>query len=385
MTRSALPIRFLPDQDLSIDEVVALAGAGTSQRVSLYLPTHAAGRDVAQDPIRFRGLIKLAAEETEDPATLDAVRELADDAEFWAHGSAGLGVLADEEGATAIRLSAEVGELAVVSDRFHLKPLLVALTNATRFEVLALSQHAVRLVGASESVATELDVPDLPSGMPEALQWDDRERQLQSHSAGRTVGGQVTAGFHGQGGRGASGVADIQRFLQMVDRAVAGHRRDSTLPLVLAGVDELVAAYRRVTRCQHVVDGHIPGNPEQLRADDLADRARPLVQPLASDKEQRARESYLAGTAATVDTVEQAVIAAAAGQVASIFVPADEDCWGRYRPGHSLLVEHDVREPGDHDLADVAATETLRHGGDVFVVPLDGVPGGGTAAATLRY
>jgi hypothetical protein len=385
MTRSVSPIRLLIDQDLSVDEIVALAGAGAGQRASLYLPTHAAGRDVAQDPIRFRGLIKRATEEIDDPAMLDAVRELADDPEFWAHNSSGLGVLADDGGVTVVRLSGEVDELAVVSDRFHLKPLLVALTNATRFEVLALSQHAVRLVGASGSVATELDVPDLPSGMPEALQWDDRERQLQSHAAGRTVGGRVTAGFHGQGGRSDSRDADIHRFLQMVDRAVVDHRQGSTLPLVLAGVDELVAAYRGVTRCQHVVDGHIPGNPEQLRAGDLADRARPLVEPLASDKERPARESYLARTAATVDTVEQAVIAAAAGQVASIFVPADLACWGRYRAGHVVLVEHDARGPGDHDLVDVAATETLRHGGDVFVVPAQDVPGGGTAAATLRY
>lgn len=385
MTRSVSPIRSLFDQDLSVDEIVALAGAGASQRASLYLPTHAAGRDVVQDPIRFRGLIKRATEEIEDPAVLDAARELADDPEFWARGSAGLGVLVADEGVTVIRLSEQVDELAVVSDRFHLKPLLVALMNAVRFEVLALSQHAVRLVGGSESAATELDVPDLPSGLPEALQWDDRERQLQSHSAGRTVGGQVTAGFHGQGGRADSRDADIHRFLQMVDRAVADHRQGSTVPLVLAGVDELVAAYRGVTRCQHVVDGHIPGNPEQLSADDLAERARPLVQPLTSDKERRARESFLARTAATVDTVEQAVIAAAAGQVAPIFVPADEACWGRYRAGHVVLVEHDVREPGDHDLTDVAATETLCHGGDVFVVPVDGVPGGGTAAATLRY
>jgi hypothetical protein len=376
---------LLLDQDLSTDEILALTGAGTTQRASFYLPTHVAGRDVAQDPIRFRGLVKRASEEAEDASMLAAVRGLADDPEFWAHGSAGLGVLVDDGGAIAIRLPGEVDELAVVSDRFHLKPLLVALTNATRFEVLALSQNAVRLIGATESVATELDVAGLPSSMAEALQWDDRERQLQSHAAGRSVGGQVTAGFHGQGGRGDSRVVDVQRFLRMVDHAIVDHRGASTLPLVLAGVDELVAAYRGVTRCHRVVDGHISGNPEQSRADELADRARPLVRPLASDREQRARESYLAGAAATVDTVEQAVIAAAAGQVASIFVPADQACWGRYREGHVVLVEHEVREPGDHDLTDVAATETLRHGGDVFVVAASDVPGGGTAAATLRY
>ncbi len=385
MSKSVSPIRTLVDHELSIDDVIALAGTGTGPRVSLYLPTHTAGRDVAQDPIRLRTLIRLATEESEDPAMLDAVRGFAGDSAFWAHGSAGLGVLVEPGNTIAIRLSQEVDELAVVSDRFHLKPLLVTLANATGFEVLALSQHAVRLVSASQSHATELDVADLPSGMPEALQWDDRERQLQSHASGRVGGGQVTAGFHGQGGRGDTKVTDIHRFLKVVDRAVVEHRKGSTLPLVLAGVDELVAAYRSITRCQHLVDGHVPGNPEQLRPDDLAERARPLVQPVASEQQERARESYFAGAAATVDTVEQAVIAAAAGQVASIFVPGDAAYWGRYRPGHVELVEHNDREPGDHDLADVAATETLRHGGDVFVVAAHDIPGGGTAAATLRY
>jgi hypothetical protein len=304
MSKSVSPIRTLVDHELSIDDVVALAGTGTSQRVSLYLPTHTAGRDVTQDPIRLRTLIRLATEETEDPSMLEAARGLAGDPAFWAHSSAGLAVLVEEGNTIAIRLSEEVDELAVVSDRFHLKPLLVALAHATSFEVLALSQHAVRLVRVSESAATQLDVADLPSGMPEALQWDDRERQLHSHSAGRVGGGQVTAGFHGQGGKGDTKVTDIHRFLKVVDRAVVEHRKGSTLPLVLAGVDELIAAYRSITRCQHVVDGHVPGNPEQLRADELAERARPFVRPVASELQERARESYFAGAAATVDTVE---------------------------------------------------------------------------------
>jgi hypothetical protein len=57
---------------------------------------------------------------------------------------------------------------------------------------------------------------------------------------------------------------------------------------------------------------------------------------------------------------------------------------GRYRPAHRVLEEHDVRGPGDHDLADVATTETLRHGSPALVVAANDIPGGGTAAATLR-
>jgi hypothetical protein len=359
--------------------------SSSSDRVSLYLPTHRAGRDVTQDPVRFRRLVANATEEVTDGGLLAATAKLVDDREFWAHGSAGLAVLVGPDGTTAIRLSESPAELAVVSDRLHLKPIVAALGRRVEFDLLALSRHAVRYVDVGGSDAAETEVPGMPTSMPEALRFDDREPQLQSHAAGRAGTGRVAATFHGQGGGSDARDGDLDRFLHLVDDAVATHRSGSTRPLVLAGVDEIVAAYRKVTRCANVVDGHVSGNPDQVRAAELADRARRFVRPTAAEAEQAARESFRAGAAATVRTIEQAVIAAAAGQVASVFVPADREYWGRHRPGHHVLEEHDERQSGDHDLADVASTETLRHGGQAFVVAATDIPGDGTAAATLRY
>lgn len=369
------------DDDLAIWS----AASGSSEFVSLYLPTHRAGREVTQDPVLVRRLVASAAEELADGQLLAATAGLVDDREFWTHGAAGLAVFAGTEGTTAIRLSEPPRELVVVSDRVHLKPLIAAVARRVEFDVLALSRHSVRLITVSGSSVLEAEVPGLPTSMSEALQWDDRERQVQSHSGARVGRGQVAATFHGQGGGKDVRDVDLDRYLHLVDRAVCEHRSGSTRPLVLAGVDETVAAYRKLTRCAHVHDDHVAGNPDKLRAAELADRARQFVPPAAADAERAARESFLVGATATVDTVEPAVIAAAAGQVASVFVPADTEYWGRYRPGHRLLEEHPTREPGDHDLADVAATETLRHGGQAFVVPAADLPGVGTAAATLRY
>jgi len=379
-------LRVLDEVDLGAADIAAWSAASSpTELVSLYLPTHRAGREVTQDPVLFRRLVASAAEEVTDGELLTAAARLVDDREFWAHGSDGLAVLAGADGTTAIRLSEPTAEFMVVSDRFHLKPLMAALARRVEFDVLAISRNSVRFVTVAGTRAVETEVPDLPTSMPDALRWDDREPQLQSHSGKRTGGGNVAATFHGQGSTNDSRDVDLDRYLHLVDRAIADHRSGSTRPLVLAGVDDIVGAYRKVTRCHHVVDDHVAGSPDQLRAEELADRARRFVSPSTADVERTARESFLAGATATVRTVEQAVIAAAAGQVASIFVPADREYWGRYRPGHRLIEEHDARGPGDHDLADVAATETLRHGGLAFVVPESDIPGGGTAAATLRY
>jgi hypothetical protein len=378
-------VRVIDEVDVNDDDLATWSATSSSELVSIYLPTHSAGREVTQDPVLFRRLVANAADEVAGSELLAAAGRLVDDREFWAHGAAGLAVLAGLDGTTAIRLSEPTGELAVVSDRFHLKPLVAALGRRVEFDVLAISRHSVRLVDVTGSRAVETEVPGMPTSMPEALQWDDREPQLQSHSGSRAGRGQVAATFHGQGSANDVRDVDLERYLHLVDRSIVDHRSGSRRPLVLAGVDDIVGAYRKLTRCAHVLDDHVAGNPDQLRAGELADRARRFVPPPAADAERTARESFLAGAAATVRTVEQAVIAAAAGQVASIFVPADREYWGRYRPGHHLLDEHDTRGPGDHDLGDVAATETLRHGGQVFVVPASDIPGGGTAAATLRY
>jgi hypothetical protein len=383
MTRAPRPPRVVVASELTVDDVVARFGTDGADKASLYLPTHVAGRDVTQDPTRLRRMLGLVEDELTTDLQLDDARALVTDHDFWQHGSQALAVLIEAGSTTAIRLPEPVEELAVVSDRFHLKPLLRAIANTTRFDVLALSRHAVRLVRDVGTGATDVEVPGLPSGMPDALRWDDRERQIQTHAAGRVGSGRVTAAFHGGGGEAR--ISDLERFLQMVDRAVVSVRSDTTLPLVLAGTDDLVAAYRKVTRCRDVVDHHLPGNPDRLTAAELAERARQFVPSPGSQREQRAGEAYLTSSAATVDTVEQAVLAAAAGHVASIFVPADREFWGRFTPGHALLLEHDEREPGDHDLADVAAAETIRHGGAAFVVPAADVPGGGAVAATLHF
>src|SRR5207237_6241515 len=67
--------------------------------VSIYLPTHPAGREVRQDAIRLRNLLSTAAKRLEAEhrppelsELLDPARRLVDDEEFWRYQACGLGV-----------------------------------------------------------------------------------------------------------------------------------------------------------------------------------------------------------------------------------------------------------------------------------------------------
>ena len=185
-----IQFRVLDEVDVTADDLAAWSAASSSSElVSIYLPTHRAGKEVTQDPVRFRRLVANAADEVAGSEVLAAATRLVDDREFWAHGTDGLAVFAGADGTTAIRLSQPNGEFAIVSDRFHLKPLVAALGRRVGFDVLALSRHSVRFVEVNGSRVAEVDVPDMPTSMPEALRYDDREPQVQSHSATRVGGG----------------------------------------------------------------------------------------------------------------------------------------------------------------------------------------------------
>jgi hypothetical protein len=152
---------------------------------------------------------------------------------------------------------------------------------------------------------------------------------------------------------------------------------------VLAGVAELVAEYRRTSRLRHVVDGAVTGSPDALSDDRLHDEAWPLVQPVLDGPRREAADRVRAGTSPTIERVRDVVGAATEGRVEALFVPDDLECWGRVEGG--AVVEHDERRPGDRDLCELAAIDTIRHRGVVFTVPAGEIPGDGQVAAILRF
>jgi len=364
--------------------------------VSIYLPTHRRGRGVNEDRIRLKNLLAGAVGELssldrsalECPLPVDLLgpaQALLDDPGFWAHGEEGLAVLVEPHGTTALRMLEPVAELAVVADRFHLKPLLRELSLTIDFHILAISHKHVRLLHANRTEAREVAVDEMPTGAADVLQWDDRDRQLRSHGAGRVGAGRVAAAFHGHGGTKDARTSDDERYLQAVDRAVVGYLGPSAGPLVLAGVGELVADYQRISRYPAIVAEPIIGNPDESTAAALHERAWRLVEQLPDRSMAIEREHFLSGRHPTVAVVADAVNAAVHGRVSAIFVPSDCECWGRHDPAQGSSVRHELRRPGDVDLFDVAATETMRHHGTAFVVPAEEIPGDGEVAAVLRF
>ncbi len=370
-------------------ELDQLAQPQRSPCVSLYLPTHRAGADIEQDPIRLRNAVAAAerelvvlgwrAADAED--LLDPARQLIGDRHFWRHQTDGLALFIAPGVFRTFRVPTTLDEVAVVSTQFHLRPLL-PLVGAEAFWLLALSQNAVRLFRGSRHAVAAVDTRHTPTSMAEALAHEDPEKQLQVRSAGPTS----TARFHGHGGGDEDDKAALERYFRAVDRGLHDILLNLPAPLLLAGVSYYGPIYRSVSKHPRIIETVLAGNPENLSALELHERAWPLIETELSTQLDDLHDRYAQSRAAGRVAEGIAAVSAAAteGRIELLLLQRDHHCWAPHNQAPASEI-HDERQPGDIDLLDEMALRTLRAGGDVIVIDDSDMPNGAIAAGVLRY
>lgn len=383
-------------QTLDRDTLVGLSRHIGWPAITIVMPTHRSGPEVQQDPIRFKNLIKTAAEEVsrhmrqpEVERLLSQANALLGDSAFWRESEDGLAVFISDGSFTALRVGVALPEFVSVGERFAIRPLLPALGTRERYFLLALSKKRVRLLEGDADGVRELDMTGVPESLADALRYDDFERQVQFHSrtpAGAAGRGRRAAVFHGHGGIPDVEKENIARFFRAIDRGIHDLVRDDDAPLLLAGVDYLVPIYREVNSYAHLVDVALGGNPDEMTPAELHAAARELLRPyfLAGYDRDLATLHEALGTSASSEDLAEIVAAAHEGRVRVLFVSQGATGWGSFDPAAERVDVHDEPRPGDWDLADLAAAQTLLHGGVVHAVSGE-LAQPSPAAALFRY
>ena len=380
------------EQLLSRSQFEQLSQSASDYSVSMYLPTHEAGPEVQQDPIRLKNLLGEAESKLmqaglskhEVGPTLESAYGLLEDEPFWRHQGRGLVLFITPQNTRVYRLPVEVESLVVVTDRFYLKPLLPLFFDNRYFYILALSQNQVRFFQATRYGISEVSLNDVPTSLEEALKYDEPEKQLQYHSGGRE-GSPPT--YHGQGVGTSDDKEGIRRFLAKVSEGLQPYLNGEDAPLVLASVDYLQHIYQEVCSYPHLLKQGVDGNPDVVKPDDLQEAAWGKVAALIEASHQKAIAQYhnMKGTGKASDQIEQLFKAACRGQVDTFFTAANAHRWGQLKNQFGEVDFHDQPQPGDCDLLDMAAVQTFLQGGTVYVLNDDQMPTEGPAAAVYRY
>lgn len=361
---------------------------------SLYMPTHPSGPETQQDPVRLKNLIRraeqrlVAAEIRRRDASevLQPARELIEEEAFWRHRGEGLALFLRTEWFRWYRLPLTFEELVVVSDRFHVSPLLPLLTGDGRFFILALSENEARLLAGTRFNVHVVNVPGMPAGVRDALRYDDPQRERGSHAAERGGPGARVV-VHGQGIGAEVQKERLGRYLRAVDGAVRRSLREQQAPLVLAGVEYVRAIYRDLNTYPHLLEGGISGSPDRASSEDLHTRAWALVEHQFARERDDAAAAFRGtlGTGRASNSVEEVLPAAEAGRIDVLFVPAGTHVLSATEGGAGVARTDGGREVGGPDLIEQAVVCTLLNGGTVYALTEDEMPGGAAIAALFRY
>ncbi|WKZ37439.1 MAG: hypothetical protein QY332_05780 [Anaerolineales bacterium] len=384
-------------KSLTLDQLKNLAGQTASPSISIFLPTHRAGQDTKQDPIRFKNLLREAEKQFLDSGMgprevnmlLQPAQALLGESRFWSHQYEGLAVFMTAEDFHSYRLPFRVEELLIIARSYYVTPVLPLFTNNGHYYILAISQNEVRLFEGTRHSVGQIDLPHgLPGNLDEALRLDGREKQLQMHT-GSSPGGTGDGMFHGQDPGEEEQKVRIAQYLNLVDAGLKEIFLDQGPPLVLAGVDYLLPIYRKISEYANILQEGITGGPEHLRPEELQEQAWAIVEPYFRQGTEKALEQYqqFADTDQSTDTVEEIVAAAFYGRVDKLILSVEDQVWGSFDPdtGKVILDSEGQGKQDNLALLDFAAMQTLQNGGSVYALSRDEMPTDSPVAAVFRH
>ncbi len=364
----------------TVDEFRGLWRTRADACVSLYVPTTPLTQQIGASRIELGGLLKTALAQLDSAgfdtrraaALREEVEDLIDDDEFWATQANSLAVLATPDHISTFRLANALRPQAEVSDRFHLKPLLRAITFPHVAFVLALSEEATRLIEVfAEGAPVEVRVPDLPR--------DAASAAGKASLNDRSPSGRIT-GSEGKKVR-------LAQFARKVDAALRPVLAAGHAPLFLAGVDPLLSIFRSVSSASNPADETIAGNADRLSGAELASAVRPLLDRLYTRQVADFHTLFAAraeNRRATTD-LSDAARAAAFGAIDTILVDIDANVQGTYDEATGQISLADTPTAATYGVVDAVAAQALATGARVLGVREADLPAGASLAAVLRY
>lgn len=361
-------------------EIERLLVSEQPSSVSIYAPTRPQTQEAQADRIGFKNLATTAIEQLHETASKEevesieeALHDLVDDDDFWAHQASSLAVFATPDDQRVFRLPNHLTESVHVASRFYVKPLLRTITFSQSAYVLALAQGSVRLLGVTpDRPAAEITVPNMPKDVAGAVG--------ESSITDRRPSGRL------QGGEGQK--VHMRQYSRMIDNAIRPLLAGRDIPLILAATQPLEGIYRGVNRYPHLADQVIAGNPETHSAEDLAAAARGVLDQIYAAELAEQRELFERRTSEGRAATDLADIARAAtfGAIATAFVDIDADVPGTIdEVTGTIELEQGVSVDRHHGVVDEIARRAMLAGARVFAVRAQDIPGGGPAAAILRY
>ncbi len=361
-------------------EIASLIGHRGNPSASIYLRTTPLTQDAQADRIELKNLMKHALAEmaqAEAPKrSVEAVQQkieaLIDDDAFWVDQANSLAIFADPESIRTFRLPNRLTNLVQVSDRYHLKPLIRAVTFPNNAYLLPISIGSVRLVELDADLPPRsVAVPNLPKSAADAV-----GRRSHIERKGDMLSGEST-----------SENALLTRYARAVDGALrpilSGHER----PLIVVASEPMASIFRSVCSYPHLVRETISLSADHTPDHELADAARHVLDNLygAEIKDLGALYAKRKSQARATADIALAARAATFGAIDALIVDMDADVPGAVGEEDGAVTFAEKADGASYSVTDEIARRAWLSGARIVAARRPDIPDGGELAAILRY
>jgi hypothetical protein len=369
--------------ELMSREIIAqLAEYKSDCCISIYLTTHQSGMEVNEhyDSIHFKNALQKVTKQLEEKGYEESIikqllkpgYDLIRDDAFWVQQAKGLAVFISDGYFRYLRMRYQPMEKIMVNKSFYISPLVSLLVSPEYFYLLVISKHQGKLFRADAYGMSEVPVENLPQAEGTAESLEDEEGRSNDNV------------FYGISGSKTNTATYFKAINDILKEAVL---KNEHVPLLLAGVESVVAIYRSVCDYNYVWKEALTGSHEHEDINILYPQARAIMQPYFNQRLNKALELYAnqSATPLTSSIAADVIPAAHYGRISHLFIAKGEHMWGTFDEMNNELKVEGRETANNEDLVDKTVVKTLVTGGEVFMLEKEKMPAFSSIAAVMRY
>ena len=358
------------------EELKTLAASRMRNSLSIYMPTYRYAPESRQNSVRLKNLLN-KAESLLASRTGKAIESRKVVNQAWAlfenelrdsafQKASGCAFFLTENSVEFFQTPYSVEENVVVSDRFHIIPLIKTLNETEMFHLVTLTREKVEVVLGSSEALKALPLPEgIPSSFEDAfgtaLEFDV-SRRVSRASAGESPQDLAHELMH--------------EYCRRVGKSFARWPQNNNIPMLLAAVEYYHPFFKEGYGKSNLIEPGIVGSPERMRPSELHDLAwKVMLKHNASQKElELSRIEKEVNRDLIIFNPNEARRAAESGRVMSLFISADPHVWGQIADSEGEASALKRKEAREVDLLNSVVGSTLCTGGQVFMVNEDSLP-----------
>lgn len=361
--------------------------------ISLYQPTFRYRPDNKQDIIRFKNLVQSIYnsllqkyDKKEVNKLLEPFYVIGEDRLFWNNSKDGLGILSNKNKTVVYKLSRPVEELAIVSDSFHIKPLLRTFQSASRYHLLGIGKTNFVIYEGDRYGFNKVELDNnIPKTIEEVLGDQYTRPYLNPGSYG---GAGDTPMFHGHGSRKDEVEKDTEKYFRYIDKLMLDKFSNvEKIPLILVALSEHQGLFRSISNNPYLLSDGITKDYEILTVEDAKKDAWTIIQPYYLNKTKKIIERFKLERSKFLgsDDLTEVVRAAFENRIDTLLVEADRILPGKINKDTGELIKGNAENPDFDDILDDLAEMVFKTSGNVLVLPKERMPSTTGIAAIYKF